>query len=127
MGRHEAQAAVTWHRGFGLGDDKRARLRQPGQDLQRPCKVKLRQLRENHESDIEERHCCPPFDLKRARNCLGDAPTARAKARSMRRKEPKPHLRATRSILSPVSSNRRRAKSTRTRSTKSAGLTLRLP
>ena len=67
------------------------------------------------------------MDLKRARNSVGEVPTARAKARSIRRREPNPLFRATRSILSPVSSNQRRARSIRTRSTKSAGLTLRLP
>src|SRR4051794_7844022 len=102
------------------------RLRQPREHLQRTGEVELGQLGEYDKADIEERHFLSPLVLKRARNSAGDTPIIRAKARSMRRKDPNPELKATVSTLSAVSSSLRRARSMRTRSTKSAGLTFKL-
>src|SRR5215472_768551 len=98
-------------------------IRQTCQDLLRAREIELRQLRENDETDIEERHVGSPAVLKRERNSVGDAAIVRAKARSMRRSDPKPQETAMVSTVSSVSSNRRRARSVRMRSTKSAGLT----
>src|SRR6266700_7186806 len=36
--RHEAKPAITRHGSLRFGDDVGYRLRQPGEDLQRPCK-----------------------------------------------------------------------------------------
>src|SRR5215472_10040892 len=98
------------------------RLGQPRKDLLGTREVQLGQVRENDEADVEERHALAPFALNRVRNSVGEAAMVRANARSMRRSEPKPQTTAMVSTLSSVSSNLRRARSVRTRSTKSAGL-----
>src|SRR5262249_21565668 len=98
------------------------RLRQPRQDLLRTGEVELCQVRENDKADIEERHALAPFVLKRERNSVGEAAIVGANALSMRRSDPNPQARAMVFTLSSVSSNLRRARSVRTRSTKSAGL-----
>src|SRR5215470_15951844 len=51
--RHEAEPAIAGHRSLRFGDDVGCRLRQPGEDLQRACKVELCQIGKNHEADIE--------------------------------------------------------------------------
>src|SRR4029450_9867686 len=120
---HQTEPTVARHRSCRLCHDVHRGLGQARQNLLRPCKVELRQVREDDKADVEERHGWAPFVLKRDRNSLGEAAIARANARSMRRSEPKPQAIAMVSMFSLVSSNRRRARSMRTRSTKSAGLT----
>ena len=122
VGRHQTEAAIARHRRARFGDDVDCRSGKPRQHLQRTGEVELRQIREDHKTDVERGHAWSPFVLKRDRNSVGEAAIVRAKARSMRRSEPNPQATAMVSTLSSVSSNRRRARSVRTRSTKSAGL-----
>src|ERR1700758_1273483 len=97
-------------------------LRQACQHLLRTGEIELCQSREDDKADVEEWHVGPPLVLKRDRNSMGEAAIIRANARSMRRRDPNPHAIAIDSTFSSVSSNLRRARSTLTRSTKSAGL-----
>src|SRR5262245_33648859 len=54
--RHETQAAVAGHGGFGLGHNVHGGLRQAGEHLQGPSEVELGQIWKDHEANIKKRH-----------------------------------------------------------------------
>src|SRR5207245_5089146 len=98
--RQQAEAAVARHSSVRLGNYVHCRLRQPCEDLQRPSEIELGQLREDDKADIEDRHFRSPLALNRARNSVGETAMVRVNARSIRRSEPNPQLRAMVSTLS---------------------------
>src|SRR5260370_41882051 len=66
--RHEAEPAIAWHGRRRFRDNVSRRLRKARERLQRAGKIEQCQIGEDDKADIEERHFCRPFVLKRERN-----------------------------------------------------------